>query len=52
MFQIFRRGSDRVTDLSWDALKKEVTLAVENEVAYSDVFKDFSGQYEKLEVLI
>lgn len=52
MFQIFRRGSDRVTDLSWDALKKEVTLAVENEVAYSDVFKGFDILRDKLEVLI
>lgn len=35
VFQIFRRGLDRLSDLSWDALKKEVTLAVEAEVVYS-----------------
>lgn len=32
MFQIYRRGSERVTDLSWENLKKEVTVAVESEV--------------------
>ena len=30
--QIYRRGSERSVDLSWEALKREVTLAVENEV--------------------
>lgn len=32
--QIYRRGSERITDLSWDTLKKEVTVAVESEVTY------------------
>lgn len=30
--QIFRRGPDVLPDVSWEGLKKEVTLAVENEV--------------------
>uniref|UniRef100_H3BIC0 Nucleoporin 160 n=1 Tax=Latimeria chalumnae TaxID=7897 RepID=H3BIC0_LATCH len=30
--QIFRRGTERIFDLSWDTLRKEVTLAVENEL--------------------
>ncbi len=34
VFQIYRRGSERSTDLSWEALKKEVTVAVESEVLY------------------
>ncbi|XP_065611600.1 nuclear pore complex protein Nup160 [Cyrtonyx montezumae] len=29
--QIFSQGTERHTDLTWDELKKEVTLAVENE---------------------
>lgn len=35
--QIFRRGSERIWDLSWEALRKEVTLAVESEVTQSDL---------------
>ncbi|XP_030417818.1 nuclear pore complex protein Nup160 isoform X1 [Gopherus evgoodei] len=30
--QIFSRGGERIMDLTWDELKKEVTLAVENEL--------------------
>ncbi|XP_069037691.1 nuclear pore complex protein Nup160 isoform X2 [Lepisosteus oculatus] len=30
--QIYRRGAERILDLSWEALKKEVTVAVENEL--------------------
>uniref|UniRef100_A0A8C3ATZ5 Nucleoporin 160 n=1 Tax=Cyclopterus lumpus TaxID=8103 RepID=A0A8C3ATZ5_CYCLU len=35
---IYRRGSERITDLSWDSLKKEVTVAVESEVHYSVLY--------------
>lgn len=31
-FQIFSQGTERHMDLTWDELKKEVTLAVESEV--------------------
>lgn len=34
VIQIYRRGSERITDLSWEILKKEVTVAVESEVIY------------------
>lgn len=34
VFQIYRRGSERITDVSWETLKKEVTVAVESEVIY------------------
>jgi hypothetical protein len=27
--QIYRRGTERITDLPWETLKKEVTVAVE-----------------------
>ena len=30
--QIYRRGSERIMDPSWESLKKEVTVAVESEV--------------------
>uniref|UniRef100_A0A452I230 Uncharacterized protein n=1 Tax=Gopherus agassizii TaxID=38772 RepID=A0A452I230_9SAUR len=30
--RIFSRGGERIMDLTWDELKKEVTLAVENEL--------------------
>lgn len=30
--QIYRRGSEKITDASWESLKKEVTVAVETEV--------------------
>lgn len=33
--QIFRRGSEKVSDLSWENLKKEVTVAVESEVMFA-----------------
>ncbi|XP_076878725.1 LOW QUALITY PROTEIN: nuclear pore complex protein Nup160 [Brachyhypopomus gauderio] len=33
--QIYRRGSERILDLTWDSLKKEVTLTVENELQSS-----------------
>ncbi|XP_028306669.1 nuclear pore complex protein Nup160 [Gouania willdenowi] len=33
--QIYRRGSEKVSDYSWDSLKKEVTLAVEAELQSS-----------------
>lgn len=31
--QIFQRGTERILDVAWDAMKKEVTLAVENDVS-------------------
>lgn len=31
--QIYRRGTERIADLPWETLKKEVTVAVENEVS-------------------
>lgn len=31
--QIYRRGTERITDLPWETLKKEVTVAVEKEVS-------------------
>ncbi|GLD70676.1 nuclear pore complex protein Nup160 isoform X2 [Lates japonicus] len=34
--QIYRRGSERVTDVSWETLKKEVTVAVESELQSSE----------------
>lgn len=30
--QIYRRGAERISDLTWESLKKEVTIAVETEV--------------------
>uniref|UniRef100_H3D8B1 Nucleoporin 160 n=1 Tax=Tetraodon nigroviridis TaxID=99883 RepID=H3D8B1_TETNG len=52
--QIFRRGSDRVSDLSWEALKKEVTVAVESEScscrAASTEFEFSQEEYRQLQV--
>ncbi|XP_053741482.1 nuclear pore complex protein Nup160 [Synchiropus splendidus] len=48
--QIFRRGSD-VTDCSWENLKKEVTIAVENELQSSLTEFEFSqDEYRQLQV--
>ncbi|KAM8818629.1 nuclear pore complex protein Nup160 isoform 3-T3 [Rhynchonycteris naso] len=42
--QIFCRGTERNLDLSWSELKKEVTLAVENELQGSVTEYEFSQQ--------
>ncbi|KAM9352421.1 nuclear pore complex protein Nup160 [Symphorus nematophorus] len=49
--QIYRRGSDRISDVSWDSLKKEVTVAVETELQNSVTEFEFSQEeYRQLQV--
>ncbi|XP_018598836.1 nuclear pore complex protein Nup160 [Scleropages formosus] len=49
--QIYRRGTERLLDLPWDSLKKEVTLAVESEVQNSVTEYEFSQEeYRQLQV--
>ncbi|KAK0152332.1 Nuclear pore complex protein Nup160 [Merluccius polli] len=49
--QIYRRGSERSADLPWEALKREVTLAVENELQSSVTEFEFSQEeYRQLQV--
>uniref|UniRef100_A0A3Q3W6F3 Uncharacterized protein n=1 Tax=Mola mola TaxID=94237 RepID=A0A3Q3W6F3_MOLML len=49
--QIYRRGSERITDVSWDTLKKEVTVAVESELQSSVTEFEFSQEeYRQLQV--
>lgn len=49
--QIYRRGSERVADLTWESLKKEVTVAVESELQNSVTEFDFSQEeYRQLQV--
>ncbi|XP_034062787.1 nuclear pore complex protein Nup160 [Gymnodraco acuticeps] len=51
--QIFRRGSDRdrTSDVSWESLKKEVTVAVESELQSSVTEFEFSQEeYRQLQV--
>ncbi|XP_069028887.1 nuclear pore complex protein Nup160 [Embiotoca jacksoni] len=49
--QIFRRGSERMFDVSWESLKKEVTLAVESELQSSVTEFEFSQEeYRQLQV--
>ncbi|XP_062856315.1 nuclear pore complex protein Nup160 isoform X2 [Trichomycterus rosablanca] len=49
--QIYRRGADRYLDLTWETLKKEVTLAVENELQSSVTESEFSQEdYRMLQV--
>ncbi|KAM4618869.1 nuclear pore complex protein Nup160 isoform 2-T2 [Polymixia lowei] len=49
--QIYRRGSERIVDMSWEALKKEVTVAVENELQSSVTEFEFSQEeYRQLQV--
>uniref|UniRef100_A0A3B5R5G7 Nucleoporin 160 n=1 Tax=Xiphophorus maculatus TaxID=8083 RepID=A0A3B5R5G7_XIPMA len=49
--QIFRRGSDKVLDPSWENLKKEVTQAVESELQSSVTEFEFSQEeYRQLQV--
>ncbi|XP_053883898.1 nuclear pore complex protein Nup160 isoform X2 [Malaclemys terrapin pileata] len=49
--QIFSRGGERIMDLTWDELKKEVTLAVENELQGSVTEYEFSQEeFRQLQV--
>ncbi|RXM34397.1 Nuclear pore complex protein Nup160 [Acipenser ruthenus] len=49
--QIYRRGGEKILDLSWEALKKEVTVAVENELQGSVTEYEFSQEeYRQLQV--
>uniref|UniRef100_A0A4W6C3P0 Nucleoporin 160 n=1 Tax=Lates calcarifer TaxID=8187 RepID=A0A4W6C3P0_LATCA len=49
--RIYRRGSERVTDVSWETLKKEVTVAVESELQSSVTEFEFSQEeYRQLQV--
>ncbi|KAM9854925.1 nuclear pore complex protein Nup160 [Aulostomus maculatus] len=49
--QIYRRGSDGFTDVSWENLKKEVTVAVESELQSSVTEFEFSQEdYHQLQV--
>ncbi|CAL1594807.1 unnamed protein product [Knipowitschia caucasica] len=49
--QIYRRGSERFTDLSWDALKREVAVAVETDLQGSVTEFEFS-QEEHRQLLV
>nr|XP_023673218.1 nuclear pore complex protein Nup160 [Paramormyrops kingsleyae] len=42
--QIFQRGTERILDIAWDTMKKEVTLAVENELQSSVTEYEFSQE--------
>uniref|UniRef100_A0AAR2IT13 Nucleoporin 160 n=1 Tax=Pygocentrus nattereri TaxID=42514 RepID=A0AAR2IT13_PYGNA len=49
--RIYKRGTERFVDVPWDALKKEVTLAVENELQSSVTEFEFSQEdYRMLQV--
>uniref|UniRef100_A0A671XRQ9 Nucleoporin 160 n=1 Tax=Sparus aurata TaxID=8175 RepID=A0A671XRQ9_SPAAU len=49
--RIYRRGSERITDVSWETLKKEVTVAVESELQSSVTEFEFSQEeYRQLQV--
>ncbi|XP_051547988.1 nuclear pore complex protein Nup160 isoform X1 [Myxocyprinus asiaticus] len=49
--QIYKRGTDRYFDLSWEELKKEVTVTVENELQGSVTEYEFSQEdYRLLQV--
>ncbi|XP_068452615.1 nuclear pore complex protein Nup160 [Clinocottus analis] len=49
--QIYRRGSERLLDVSWDSLKREVTVAVETELQSSVTEFEFSQEeYRQLQV--
>ncbi|XP_038262757.1 nuclear pore complex protein Nup160 isoform X2 [Dermochelys coriacea] len=49
--QIFSRGGERIMDLTWDELKKEVTIAVENELQGSVTEYEFSQEeFRQLQV--
>ncbi|XP_060784508.1 nuclear pore complex protein Nup160 isoform X1 [Neoarius graeffei] len=49
--QIYKRGTERFLDLTWETLKKEVSLAVENELQSSVTEFEFSQEdYRMLQV--
>ncbi|CAM4735240.1 unnamed protein product [Leuciscus chuanchicus] len=49
--QIYKRGTERYSDLSWEELKKEVTVAVENELQSSVTEYEFCQEdYRLLQV--
>ncbi|KAG2462145.1 nuclear pore complex protein Nup160 [Polypterus senegalus] len=49
--QIYCRGGEKIIDLSWEALKKEVTIAVETELQGSVTEYEFSQEeYRQLQV--
>ncbi|XP_071369421.1 nuclear pore complex protein Nup160 [Centroberyx affinis] len=49
--QIYKRGSERIVDLPWETLKKEVTVAVESELQSSVTEFEFSQEeYRQLQV--
>ncbi|XP_056108033.1 nuclear pore complex protein Nup160 isoform X1 [Rhinichthys klamathensis goyatoka] len=49
--QIYKRGTERYSDLSWEDLKKEVTVAVENELQSSVTEYEFCQEdYRLLQV--
>ncbi|CAB1313483.1 unnamed protein product [Coregonus sp. 'balchen'] len=49
--QIYRRGTERIADIPWETLKKEVTIAVENELQSSVTEFEFSQEeYRQLQV--
>uniref|UniRef100_A0A4W4DVH5 Nucleoporin 160 n=1 Tax=Electrophorus electricus TaxID=8005 RepID=A0A4W4DVH5_ELEEL len=49
--RIYRRGTERILDLTWDSLKKEVTLTVENELQSSVTQFEFTQEdYRVLQV--
>ncbi|XP_071318401.1 nuclear pore complex protein Nup160 isoform X2 [Trachinotus anak] len=49
--QIYRRGLEKITDISWETLKKEVTVAVESELQSSVTEFEFSQEeYRQLQV--
>uniref|UniRef100_A0A673XCL2 Nucleoporin 160 n=1 Tax=Salmo trutta TaxID=8032 RepID=A0A673XCL2_SALTR len=49
--RIYRRGTERIADLPWETLKKEVTVAVENELQSSVTEFEFSQEeYRQLQV--
>ncbi|XP_047189332.1 nuclear pore complex protein Nup160 isoform X2 [Scophthalmus maximus] len=48
--QIFRRDSERISDVSWETLKKEVTVAVESQLQSSVTEFEFSQvEYRQLQ---
>ncbi|XP_026220910.1 nuclear pore complex protein Nup160 isoform X2 [Anabas testudineus] len=49
--QIYRRGSEKIADVSWESLRKEVTVAVESELQSSVTEFEFSQEeYRQLQV--
>uniref|UniRef100_A0A7N6BYJ2 Nucleoporin 160 n=1 Tax=Anabas testudineus TaxID=64144 RepID=A0A7N6BYJ2_ANATE len=49
--RIYRRGSEKIADVSWESLRKEVTVAVESELQSSVTEFEFSQEeYRQLQV--